>query len=116
MLSTGYYDAYYNRATAVRRMITKDFVDAFESVDMIAIPTTPSTAFKIGEKGNDPVAMYLEDIFTVTANLTGLPSISVPCGMAQKEGKSLPMGLQLMARHGDEDTILSAGKDFLNEA
>ena len=115
VLSTGYYDAYYNRANAVKRLITDEFVKAFESVDLIAIPTTPSTAFKIGEKTNDPVAMYLEDIFTVTANLTGLPGISVPCGTTMKEGKALPMGLQLIARHGDEKTLFEAGKEYLNE-
>ncbi len=115
VLSSGYYDAYYNRANAVRSMITDDFLKAFESVDIIATPTTPSTAFKIGEKASDPVAMYLEDIFTVTANLTGLPALSIPCGTAIKEGKSLPIGLQLTARHGDEKTLFEAGKDFLGE-
>ena len=116
VLSSGYYDAYYNRANAVRQMITNDFLKAFESVDIIATPTAPSPAFKIGEKTNDPVAMYLEDIFTVTANLTGLPAISIPCGQAQKDDKILPIGLQLTARHGDEKTLFIAGKDFLNEA
>jgi aspartyl-tRNA(Asn)/glutamyl-tRNA(Gln) amidotransferase subunit A len=122
VLSSGYYDAYYNRANAVRQMITNDFLKAFESVDIIATPTAPSPAFKIGEKTNDPVAMYLEDIFTVTANLTGLPAISIPCGFTQVVGgkeegeKRLPIGLQLTARHGDEKTLFIAGKDFLNEA
>ena len=120
VLSSGYYDAYYNRANAVRRMITADFIKAFESVDIIATPTAPSPAFKIGEKTNDPVAMYLEDIFTVTANLTGLPAISIPCGMAPKDvsrGRDveLPIGLQLTARHGDEKTLFEAGKEFLGE-
>lgn len=115
VLSSGYYDAYYNRANAVRRMITDDFLKAFESVDLVATPTTPGPAFKIGEKSNDPMAMYLEDIFTVTANITGLPAISVPCGMTEKEGKSLPLGLQLTARHGDERTLFEAGKEFLGE-
>jgi len=117
VLSSGYYDAYYNRANAVRQMITNDFLKAFEGVDIIATPTAPSPAFKIGEKTNDPVAMYLEDIFTVTANLTGLPAISIPCGYAGgiKDVK-LPIGLQLTARHGDEATLFTAGKDFLNEA
>jgi len=121
VLSSGYYDAYYNRANAVRQMITNDFLKAFESVDIIATPTAPSPAFKIGEKTNDPVAMYLEDIFTVTANLTGLPAISIPCGQKTEKGNdgktevSLPIGLQLTARHGDEKTLFSAGKDFLGE-
>jgi len=128
VLSSGYYDAYYNRANAVRRMITDDFLKAFDSsgggVDLIATPTTPGPAFKIGEKTSDPIAMYLEDIFTVTANLTGLPAISIPCGYKEmersKEAKKekaarLPLGLQLTARHGDEKTLFEAGKDFLGE-
>ena len=115
VLSSGYYDAYYNRANAVRAMITADFLKAFESVDLIATPTAPSPAFKIGEKNNDPISMYLEDVFTVTANITGMPALSVPCGVSNKEGKYLPIGLQLTARHGDEKTLFSAGKDFLGE-
>jgi aspartyl-tRNA(Asn)/glutamyl-tRNA(Gln) amidotransferase subunit A len=111
VLSSGYYDAYYNRANAVRRVITEDFNKAFEKVDIIVTPTTPAPAFKIGEKTADPVAMYLEDIFTVTANLTGMPAISVPSGFAGK----LPLGLQMTARHGDEATLFAAGKDFAGE-
>jgi len=116
VLSSGYYDAYYNRANAVRQMIKDDFLKAFEAVDIIITPTAPSPAFKIGKNTSDPIAMYLEDIFTVTANLTGLPAMSIPCGMAVEEGKELPIGLQLTARHGDEETLFKAGKDFLNEA
>ncbi len=115
VLSSGYYDAYYNRANAVRKMITADFEKAFKEVDVIATPTTPGPAFKIGEKTNDPLTMYLEDIFTVTANLTGMPAISVPCGFVKREGKDLPLGLQLTARHGGEKTLFEAGKDFLGE-
>jgi aspartyl-tRNA(Asn)/glutamyl-tRNA(Gln) amidotransferase subunit A len=115
VLSSGYYDAYYNRANAVRRMITDDFIKAFKNVDLIATPTAPSVAFKIGEKTSDPVAMYLEDIFTVTANLTGMPAISVPCGVAKTGGKDLPIGLQLTARHGEESLLFRAGKDLLGE-
>lgn len=115
VLSSGYYDAYYNRAIAVRKMITDDFIKAFENVDLILTPTTPAPAFKLGEKTSDPVAMYLEDIFTVTANLTGMPAISIPCGFAEREGKKLPLGLQMTARHGDEDTLFEAGKEFLGE-
>ncbi|MEK7641904.1 MAG: Asp-tRNA(Asn)/Glu-tRNA(Gln) amidotransferase subunit GatA [Patescibacteria group bacterium] len=111
VLSSGYYDAYYNRANAVRKMITDDFLKAFKEVDVIATPTAPSPAFKIGEKTNDPVAMYLEDIFTVTANITGMPAISVPCGSAHKEGKDLPIGLQLTARHGEEEMLFRVGED-----
>lgn len=121
VLSSGYYDAYYNRANAVRRMITEDFEKAFKEVDIIATPTTPSPAFKLGEKTNDPVAMYLEDIFTVTANLTGMPAISLPCGTAVRTDAKgnpvpLPLGLQLTARHGAEDDLFTAGKDFLGES
>ena len=112
VLSSGYYDAYYYRANAARRIITDDFIKAFESVDIILTPTAPSPAFKIGEKTADPVAMYLEDIFTVTANLTGLPALSVPAGFAEIDGKKLPIGMQLTARHGDEATLFSAGKDI----
>ena len=96
-------------------MITDEFMKAFESVDIIATPTAPGPAFKMGEKINDPVAMYLEDIFTVTANITGMPAISVPCGTSEREGKKLPVGIQLTARHGDEKTLFEAGKDYLGK-
>jgi aspartyl-tRNA(Asn)/glutamyl-tRNA(Gln) amidotransferase subunit A len=115
VLSSGYYDAYYNRANAVRKILTQDFLDAFKKVDIILTPTTPAPAFKIGEKVSDPVAMYLEDIFTVTANLTGMPAITIPSGKAEVNGKSLPLGLQMTARHGDEKTLFEIGKDFLGE-
>lgn len=111
VLSSGYYDAYYNRANAVRRILTQDFLKAFEKVDILITPTTPAPAFKIGEKTADPVAMYLEDIFTVTANLTGMPAISIPSGFSGK----LPLGLQMTARHGDEKTLFEVGKEFLGE-
>jgi|ERR1035437_8511728 aspartyl-tRNA(Asn)/glutamyl-tRNA(Gln) amidotransferase subunit A len=116
VLSSGYYDAYYNRANEVRRTITEGFQKAFESVDIIMTPTTPSPAFKIGEKISDPIAMYLEDIFTVTANLTGMPAMSIPSGFADAPaGKKLPLGIQLTGRHGDEKTLFEVGKDFLGE-
>ncbi len=120
VLSAGYYDAYYNRANAVRRMITDDFNKAFADVDAIITPTALSPAFKIGEKVNDPISMYLEDIFTVTANLTGMPALSIPCGMSPKDASKgreseLPVGLQLMAKHADEETLFEVGKDFLGE-
>ncbi len=111
VLSSGYYDAYYNRANAVRKIITDDFVKAFENVDIILTPTTPAPAFKIGEKTSDPVAMYLEDIFTVTANLTGMPAISIPSGFSGP----LPIGLQLTANHGNEDLLFKVSKEFLAE-
>lgn len=115
VLSSGYYDAYYNRANSLRKMITDDFHKAFEKADIIVTPTTPAPAFKIGEKVNDPVAMYLEDIFTVTANLTGMPAISVPSGFIKKEDKELPIGIQLSGRHGDEATLFMVGKEFARE-
>jgi aspartyl-tRNA(Asn)/glutamyl-tRNA(Gln) amidotransferase subunit A len=102
-LSAGYYDAYYLKAQKVRALLTQDFDEAFKQVDAIVTPTTPTPAFKLGEKVDEPVSMYLADIYTVTADLAGVPGISVPCGTS-KEG--LPIGLQLMGRHFDEGTIL----------
>jgi aspartyl-tRNA(Asn)/glutamyl-tRNA(Gln) amidotransferase subunit A len=115
VLSSGYYDAYYNRANALRKVITDDFLRAFEKVDIILTPTTPAPAFKIGEKISDPVAMYLEDIFTVTANLTGMPAISIPSGHSEISGKNLPLGLQMTAIHGNEKILFDIGKEFLGE-
>lgn len=115
VLSSGYYDAYYNRANALRKVITDDFLHAFEKVDIILTPTTPAPAFKIGEKISDPVAMYLEDIFTVTANLTGMPAISIPSGYSEVSGKKLPLGLQMTAIHGNEKILFDIGKEFLGE-
>ena len=115
VLSSGYYDAYYGKATAARELIKTDFAKAFEKVDLIATPTAPSPAFKIGEKMSDPVAMYLADIFTVTANLAGVPAISLPFGSKTEGDKKLPIGIQLMARHGEENGLFSAGKKLLGE-
>ena len=115
VLSSGYYDAYYNRANALRRVITADFLQAFEKVDIILTPTAPAPAFKIGEKISDPVAMYLEDIFTVTANLTGMPAMSIPSGVSEVGDKKLPLGLQMTAPHGNENLLFSVGKEFLGE-
>ncbi len=115
VLSSGYYDAYYNRALAVRRIITEDFVKAFEKVDILITPTTPAPAFKIGEKISDPVTMYLEDIFTVPANLTGMPALSLPSGWSESQGVRLPLGIQMTAPHGAEDTLFKVGKEFLGE-
>jgi aspartyl-tRNA(Asn)/glutamyl-tRNA(Gln) amidotransferase subunit A len=102
-LSAGYYDAYYLKAQKVRTLLARDFDEAFKKVDVIAAPTAPTPAFKLGEKVNDPLAMYLADIYTVTANLAGIPGISVPCG---ENHEKLPIGLQLLARHFDEATML----------
>jgi aspartyl-tRNA(Asn)/glutamyl-tRNA(Gln) amidotransferase subunit A len=103
VLSAGYHDAYYVKAQQVRRLIQRDFLDAFAKVDCIVMPTTPTTAFQFGEKMNDPLQMYLSDIFTVSANLSGNPAISVPFG---KDTKGLPIGIQIVGRHFDEATIL----------
>jgi aspartyl-tRNA(Asn)/glutamyl-tRNA(Gln) amidotransferase subunit A len=102
-LSSGYYDAYYLKAQRVRTLLTRDFEAAFQKVDAIVTPTAPTPAFKIGEKSDDPLSMYLADIYTVTADLAGVPGISVPCG---KTKSGLPIGLQVLGRHFDESTIL----------
>jgi aspartyl-tRNA(Asn)/glutamyl-tRNA(Gln) amidotransferase subunit A len=104
VLSAGYYDAYYLKAQKVRALLAQDFDQAFEKVDVIVTATSPTAAFKLGEKVDDPLAMYLADIYTVTADLVGIPGISVPCGET-KEGK-LPIGLQILGKHFDESTIL----------
>jgi aspartyl-tRNA(Asn)/glutamyl-tRNA(Gln) amidotransferase subunit A len=101
-LSAGYYDAYYRKAQQVRRLLAQDFLSAFAEVDAIVTPTAPTPAFKLGEKADDPLAMYLADIYTVTASLAGICGISVPCG-ASSEG--LPIGMQILGRHFDESTI-----------
>ena len=103
-LSAGYYDAYYLKAQKVRALIKKDFTDAFKDVDVIVGPTTPNTAFKIGEKVSDPLALYLEDIYTVPLNLAGLPGISIPCGLGSKS--KMPVGFQIIAKAFDEATLL----------
>ncbi|RMD91593.1 MAG: Asp-tRNA(Asn)/Glu-tRNA(Gln) amidotransferase subunit GatA, partial [Calditrichaeota bacterium] len=103
VLSAGYYEAYYRKAQKVRALIKRDFDQAFEQCDCLLTPTTPTTAFKLGEKLRDPLTMYLSDIFTVSVNLAGLPAISIPCGF---DSKSLPIGAQLIGRPFDEVTIL----------
>jgi aspartyl-tRNA(Asn)/glutamyl-tRNA(Gln) amidotransferase subunit A len=108
-LSAGYYDAYYVRSLKVRRRIADDFARAFEEVDVIASPTSPSVAWSLGDKADDPVAMYLSDVYTVTANVAGLPAISVPCGFGKG---GLPVGLQLTGKHFDEKTLLAAAADY----
>jgi aspartyl-tRNA(Asn)/glutamyl-tRNA(Gln) amidotransferase subunit A len=103
VLSAGYYDAYYLKAQRVRSLLARDFEQAFAKVDAIVTPTTPTPAFKLGEKTDDPLAMYLADIFTVTADLAGIPGISIPCG---KSREGLPIGLQILGKHFDESTVL----------
>lgn len=107
-LSAGYFDAYYLQALKVRRLIAEDFARAFETVDVILSPTTPTTAFKIGEKSNDPVAMYLSDIYTIAVNLAGLPGMSIPCGFVD----GLPVGMQLIGKSFDEKTLLHLGHQY----
>src|SRR6185437_11178820 len=102
-LSAGYYDAYYLKAQKVRTLLTQDFEQAFKKVDAIVTPTSPTAAFKLGEKVDDPLAMYLADIYTVTADLASMPGISVPCG--ETKGK-LPIRLQILGKHFDEGTIM----------
>ena len=107
-LSAGYYDAYYRKAQQVRRLIKQDFVNAFEKVDIIAGPTSPSPAFKFGEKGDDPVAMYLEDIYTIAVNLAGLPAMSLPAGTMN----NMPVGLQLVGNYFAEQQLLNTAHQF----
>ena len=103
VLSAGYYDAYYLKAQKVRTLLAQDFAQAFQKVDAIVTPTSPTAAFKLGEKVDDPLAMYLADIYTVTADFAGIPGISVPCGETKEK---LPIGLQILGKHFDEGTIL----------
>jgi aspartyl-tRNA(Asn)/glutamyl-tRNA(Gln) amidotransferase subunit A len=106
VLSAGYYDAYYLKAQQVRTLIARDFDQTFEKVDCLLTPTAPSAAFAIGEKMDDPIAMYLNDVFTVPVNLAGLPGISVPAGLS---ADGLPLGLQVIGRAFDEATVLRVG-------
>jgi aspartyl-tRNA(Asn)/glutamyl-tRNA(Gln) amidotransferase subunit A len=108
-LSAGYYDAYYLKAQKMRTLLTRDFEEAFKKVDVIVTPTSPTPAFKLGEKVDDPLAMYLADIYTVTADLAGIPGISIPCGETKEK---LPIGMQILGRHFDEPTILQIAHAF----
>ncbi len=106
VLSSGYYDAYYLRAQKVRTLIRDDFTKAFSRVDAIICPTSPTAAFRLGEKTSDPLSMYLADIFTLAANMAGICGISIPCGFVEVEGRRLPIGLQLLGDALGEETIL----------
>jgi aspartyl-tRNA(Asn)/glutamyl-tRNA(Gln) amidotransferase subunit A len=108
-LSAGYYDAYYGKASQVRTLIIEDFRKAFEACDVIACPVAPTPAFRIGEKIDDPLTMYLSDIFTLSANLAGIPGMSVPCGFS---AQGLPIGLQILGRHFDEERLLQVAHAF----
>jgi aspartyl-tRNA(Asn)/glutamyl-tRNA(Gln) amidotransferase subunit A len=108
-LSSGYYDAYYLKALKVRNLIRGDFTNAFEKCDCIMMPVSPTTAFKIGEKVDDPLKMYLSDIYTIAANLSGIPGISIPCGF---DGSNLPIGLQILSPAFSEDRLLRIARMF----
>jgi aspartyl-tRNA(Asn)/glutamyl-tRNA(Gln) amidotransferase subunit A len=114
VLSSGYYDAYYLRAQKVRTLIRRDFLEAFAHVDAIATPTTPTAAFRVGEKSGDPLQMYLSDIFTISCNLTGICGVSVPCGFT--ENPKLPIGLQLLGKPFGEETILKLAHAYEQSA
>jgi aspartyl-tRNA(Asn)/glutamyl-tRNA(Gln) amidotransferase subunit A len=109
VLSSGYYDAYYNKANLVRDMLKKEFARVFMDIDVIATPTSPIPAFAIGEKSHDPLAMYLADIFTVPVNIVGVPAISIPSG---KTTNGLPLGMQFIAPHMAENVLFTIGKEF----
>jgi aspartyl-tRNA(Asn)/glutamyl-tRNA(Gln) amidotransferase subunit A len=107
-LSSGYYDAYYLKALKVRRLIKEDFDNVFAKFDLIVAPTTPTTAFKLGEQVGDPLTLYMNDILTVPVNMAGLPGMSIPCGFLE----GMPVGLQLIGRAFDEGTLLRAAYAF----
>jgi len=111
-LSSGYYEAYYLRAQKVRTLIKQDFEKAFAEVDLILTPTTPTPAFKLGEKTTDPLQMYLEDVFTITANIVGVPAISIPGPSVEVDGKKMPLGFQLMGKWFDEENVLRAAHAY----
>lgn len=112
VLSAGYYDAYYTQAIKVRDLIARDFEEAFKEVSAICLPTTAAPAFKLGEKSSDPIKMYLEDLFTIPANLAGVPAISIPAGTVEREGKHLPLGMQLIAPEFGDERLFNIGKQF----
>ncbi|MFO1408346.1 MAG: Asp-tRNA(Asn)/Glu-tRNA(Gln) amidotransferase subunit GatA [Steroidobacteraceae bacterium] len=112
VLSAGYYDAYYLKAQRVRQLIAADFARAFAEVDMVIGPTAPTAAFGLGAKTSDPITMYLNDIYTIGANLAGLPAISIPCGFVTDGGRELPVGLQLVGPHFSESSLLAASHQY----
>ena len=112
-LSSGYYDAYYIKAQKVRRLISNDFTEAYKQCDVLLTPTAPSAAFALGENEDDPIKMYLNDVFTVPASLAGLPGMSVPAGL---NGQGLPLGLQIIGRPWDEATVLKVGHQIEKSA
>ena len=112
VLSAGFYDSYYLKALQVRQRIREDFTKAFEKVDLLLGPAAPTPAFPLGAHADDPLALYLADVFTIPANLAGLPALSVPCGFAVEGGTRLPVGLQMIGRPFDEATLLRAAKAY----
>lgn len=108
-MSSGYFDAYYNKAKKVQRLLRREFKKAFESCDALIMPTTIGTAFKIGEKLDDPISMYMEDLFTVPANIAGIPAISIPYAKGEN---GLPLGMQFMADERGEEVLFEVGKKF----
>jgi aspartyl-tRNA(Asn)/glutamyl-tRNA(Gln) amidotransferase subunit A len=112
VLAAGYYDAYYKQAQKVRMLMTRDFNEAFLKVDCLITPTSPSAPFVFGERTHDPLQMYLADVYTVSANIAGIPGMSVPCGFVTRDGKELPVGMQILGKHFDEATILAAGNAY----
>lgn len=110
VLSAGYYDAYYAKAQKVRTLIARDFDEAFKEIDVVLAPVTPTPAFKVGEKTADPLAMYLSDIFTIPANLAGLPALAMPVDGYRAERKELPVGFQLIGKRFRDDEVLAAGE------
>jgi aspartyl-tRNA(Asn)/glutamyl-tRNA(Gln) amidotransferase subunit A len=109
VLSHGYYDAYYLQAQKIRRLIAQDFTEAFKQCDVIMGPTSPSTAFNLGEKGDDPVQMYLSDIYTIAVNLAGLPGMSIPCGTG---ANAMPVGLQIIGDYFKEAQMLNVAHQY----
>ena len=114
VLSHGYYDAYYLKAQKIRRLIAQDFVEAYKHCDVIMGPTSPTTAFNLGEKGDDPVQMYLSDIYTIAVNLAGLPGMSIPCGFgaAINGNPGMPVGLQIIGNYFDEARMLNVAHQY----
>jgi aspartyl-tRNA(Asn)/glutamyl-tRNA(Gln) amidotransferase subunit A len=110
VLSAGYYDAYYSQAEKIRNLIREDFENVFQEADILLMPTTPTPAFKIGEKASDPLQMYLSDIFTVPANIAGVPAISIPIGTVEREGKKLPIGMQLAGFWFGEENLFETAR------
>jgi aspartyl-tRNA(Asn)/glutamyl-tRNA(Gln) amidotransferase subunit A len=108
-LSAGYYEAYYRKAAQIRTLVKRDFDEAFRNIDVILTPISPTPAFRIGEKVADPLQMYLSDVFTIPVNMAGIPGIAIPCGFSRQ---GLPIGLQLLGRHFDEETIIRAAYAF----